>query len=117
MRELQCGECREHKRWIERENQRLRTKAKKEETKRLRDFVDRAYSADPRVLAQKAAVKAERERKKEEKAAAARAKAEEEERIKRAAAEAAAAKVKADNEAASAARKQKCAPVLVNDSA
>ena len=64
---MQCGECREHKRWIERENARLRSKAKKEETRRLREFVDRSYLLDPRVLARKEEIRAEKENKKQEK--------------------------------------------------
>jgi hypothetical protein len=64
---VQCGECREHKRWIERENARLRSKAKKEETRRLREFVDRSYQLDPRVLARKEVLRQEKENKKLEK--------------------------------------------------
>lgn len=64
---MQCAECREHKRWIERENARLRSKAKKEETRRLREFVDRCYQLDPRVLARKEEIRAEKENKKLEK--------------------------------------------------
>lgn len=43
------AEGREHRRWIERQNQKLREKAKKEEGKRIREFVDSAYRIDPRV--------------------------------------------------------------------
>lgn len=64
---IQCAECREHKRWIERENARLRNKAKKEETRRLREFVDRCYALDPRVLAYKENIRLEKENKKLEK--------------------------------------------------
>jgi hypothetical protein len=106
---LQCAECREHRRWIERENQRLRAKAKKEETKRIRDFVDRSFAADPRVIAHKAAVKAERERKRLEKAKVAKAKIEEEERVKKEAVEAREAQELAARQAADVARKAKYA--------
>ena len=109
---VQCAECREHKRWIERENARLRARAKKDETRRLRDFVDRAYAQDPRIAAQKAAVRAERERKKEEKAEAARAKAEAERAEAEAARAAAAEQEAAAREAAEVARKAKCASPL-----
>eukprot|EP00892_Ulva_mutabilis_P012565 jgi/Ulvmu1/9681/UM055_0019.1 len=85
----EVAECREHKRWIERENARLRTKAKKEETRRLREFVDRAYALDPRVAAKKEEARAEKEAKKAEKV---RAKQEREDAERRAAEEAAAAK-------------------------
>lgn len=61
---LQSAECREHKRWIDRENQRLRAKAKKEETRRIREFVDRAYKLDPRVIAHKEEVREARDARK-----------------------------------------------------
>jgi DnaJ family protein C protein 2 len=63
-------------------NAKFRERGKKEETKRLREFVEAAYRLDPRVAAKKEADKAERERKRAEKEAAARAKVEEEERRK-----------------------------------
>lgn len=105
---LQVAECREHKRWIERENARLRAKAKKEETRRLREFVDRAYALDPRVNAKKEEARAEREAKKAEKA---RVKQEREDAERRAAEEAAAAKAAADEvakKAAADAKRIKC---------
>ena len=64
---LQSAECREHRRWIDRENSRLRNKAKKEETRRIRDFVDAAFKLDPRVVAYKQAQKDAREQRKREK--------------------------------------------------
>ena len=51
------AECREHKRWIERQNMKLREKAKKDEGKRIRKFVDSAFGLDPRVSQQKEAQK------------------------------------------------------------
>lgn len=102
------AECREHKRWIERENTRLRAKAKKEETRRLREFVDRAYALDPRVAAKKEEARAERE---EKKAAKERVRKEKEDAERRAAEEAAAAKAAADDvakKAAADAKRVKC---------
>eukprot|EP00210_Caulerpa_lentillifera_P003003 g2867.t1 len=61
------AECREHKRWIERQNLKLREKAKKDEAKRIREFVDSAYRIDPRVTKHREAEKQERLRKKKEK--------------------------------------------------
>mmetsp|Transcript_36400 Transcript_36400/g.102819 ORF Transcript_36400/g.102819 Transcript_36400/m.102819 type:complete len:682 (-) Transcript_36400:227-2272(-) len=80
--DVEQAECREHKRWIERDNAKLRKEGKKEETKRLKEFVENAYQMDPRVAKHKEEQKAERERKKQEKADAARKKVEEEERRK-----------------------------------
>lgn len=54
------AECREHKRWIERQNSKLREKAKKDEAKRIREFVDSAYRLDPRVIQHREAEKEER---------------------------------------------------------
>ncbi|WIA35238.1 hypothetical protein OEZ86_003700 [Tetradesmus obliquus] len=71
--DVEGAESREHKRWIERINSKLREKGKKEEGRRLREFVDAAYRVDPRVTARKAEQAAERERKKNEKAEAKRA--------------------------------------------
>ncbi|KAF8060498.1 histidine--tRNA ligase [Scenedesmus sp. PABB004] len=94
--DVEGAESREHRRWIERINSKLREKGKKEEGRRLREFVDAAYRVDPRVAARREAQAAERERKKNEKAEARRAAAEaelrkkEEEEAARAAEEAAA---------------------------
>jgi DnaJ family protein C protein 2 len=41
-------------------NAKLREKGKKEEGRRLREFVDAAYRVDPRVIARKEAQSAER---------------------------------------------------------
>lgn len=43
------AEGRDHRRWIERQNQKLREKAKKDEGKRIREFIDSAFRLDPRV--------------------------------------------------------------------
>lgn len=42
------AESREHRRWIERYNSKLREKGKKEEFRRIRDFVESANRQDPR---------------------------------------------------------------------
>lgn len=107
---LQCAECREHRRWIERENARLRARGKKEETKRIREFVDVAYAGDPRIKAHKQRLREEREQRRREKAeaAAARAKAEETAKAEAEAAEAA----RAAKEAADAEEQRKARCVL-----
>lgn len=69
-------------------NAKLREKAKKEEAKRMREFVEAAQRTDPRVAARREEERAERERKKAEKEAARRA-AEEAEAQRRADEEAA----------------------------
>ncbi|KAJ9525224.1 hypothetical protein QJQ45_020748, partial [Haematococcus lacustris] len=74
--DLEGAESREHRRWIERMNSKLREKAKKEEGRRLREFVEAAYKLDPRVVAKKAEDKAEKERVKWEKEASKRRAAE-----------------------------------------
>eukprot|EP00873_Tetraselmis_striata_P025820 jgi/Tetstr1/446084/TSEL_033685.t1 len=71
--DVESAECREHKRYIERENAKLRRKAEKDEVKRLKEFVENAFSRDPRVVRHKEEEKAAREAKKREKAAAANA--------------------------------------------
>jgi DnaJ homolog subfamily C member 2 len=101
---VQCAECREHRRWIERENGRLRARGKKDEAKRIREFVDLAYATDPRIKAHKLQLKEEREQRKRQKAAAAAARAEAEQRVK---AEAAAAEAARAEEEAAAAEEQK----------
>lgn len=81
--DVEGAESREHRRWIERENAKLRIKGKKEEQKRLKQFVENAYRLDPRVLKKKEEERMERERKKQEKEAAMRRQQEEEERKRR----------------------------------
>eukprot|EP01024_Parvocaulis_polyphysoides_P048263 TRINITY_DN458_c0_g1_i1.p1 TRINITY_DN458_c0_g1~~TRINITY_DN458_c0_g1_i1.p1 ORF type:complete len:669 (-),score=172.32 TRINITY_DN458_c0_g1_i1:221-2197(-) len=107
--DVEQAECREHKRYIERFNSKLRQQGKKEESKRLREFVDNAYKQDPRILRRKQELKEEKERKKREKQEAAkkiqedaaRKIAEEEARLKAAeeAEKAAAAQAKVEREA------------------
>ncbi|KAF6264387.1 DnaJ-domain-containing protein [Scenedesmus sp. NREL 46B-D3] len=80
--DVEGAESREHKRWIERINAKLREKGKKEEGRRLREFVDASYRVDPRVIARKEAQAAERERRKAEKAEAKRLQEEQQQRQK-----------------------------------
>nr|AAD26632.1 GlsA [Volvox carteri f. nagariensis]AAD26633.1 GlsA [Volvox carteri f. nagariensis] len=84
--DVEAAESREHRRWIERNNAKLREKGKKEEGRRLREFVDAAYKHDPRVLRKKEEDRLERERKKAEKEEA-RRRAQEEEEARKAAEE------------------------------
>lgn len=65
--DLEQGESRDHKRWMERQNAKLREKARKEEYARIRALVDNAYKRDPRILKRKEEEKAEKKRKKEAK--------------------------------------------------
>lgn len=46
------------RRWIDRFNSKLREKAKKEETRRMKAFVEAAFSIDPRMLRRRAEDKA-----------------------------------------------------------
>ena len=88
--DLEQAECREERRWMERENQRAVDKNKKVEDKRMMSLVDRAQNNDPRIKAREAervaakeAIreakrKAEEDRKAAEKAEVERLKKEEE---------------------------------------
>ncbi|GBF99777.1 hypothetical protein Rsub_12217 [Raphidocelis subcapitata] len=80
--DVEGAESREHRRWLERMNSKLREKGKKEEAKRLREFVDAAWRIDPRVAGRKEEERLERERKKTEKEDAKRLQKEQEEREK-----------------------------------
>ncbi|KAL8436548.1 hypothetical protein ACSSS7_001626 [Eimeria intestinalis] len=64
------AECREERRWMERENAKIRKKYLKNERARLQKLVETAYAADPRIQRQK---EEERRRREEEKAAKQRA--------------------------------------------
>lgn len=81
------AECREEKRWMERQNAKHVKVKKLEENTRIRKLVDLAYKHDPRLVrqrqaekARKNAIKEERRRKVEETARAAK---EKEEQVKR----------------------------------
>ena len=60
------AQCREHKRWMQKENEKNAKKLKKIEMARLNELVTRAMSHDPRIIAEKARVKAEKTAQKEE---------------------------------------------------
>ena len=47
-------------RWLERHNSKLREQGKKDEKKRLKQFVEDAYKRDPRVIAQRQLEKEQR---------------------------------------------------------
>lgn len=79
--DLEQAESREHKRWMERQNGKLREKAKKEENSRIRTMVENAYKKDPRILRRKEEEKAEKLRKKQAKHQAKRDKEEEAARV------------------------------------
>eukprot|EP00043_Microstomoeca_roanoka_P000986 m.30337 g.30337 ORF g.30337 m.30337 type:complete len:597 (+) comp10598_c0_seq1:122-1912(+) len=66
---LEEAECREERRWMERQNKNARKKKKKAEVVRLRKLVDNAYASDPRI-------KRELQRQKEAKEEAKRARQE-----------------------------------------
>ncbi|XP_077249053.1 uncharacterized protein LOC143888470 [Tasmannia lanceolata] len=65
--ELEQAESRDHKRWMERQNAKLREKARKEEYVRIRALVDNAYKRDMRIIRRKEEEKAEKQRRKEAK--------------------------------------------------
>ncbi|KAI0531423.1 hypothetical protein KFK09_000978 [Dendrobium nobile] len=65
--DLEQAESRDHKRWMERQNSKLREKAKKEEYARIRALVDSAYKRDPRILRRKEEEKVEKQKRKEAK--------------------------------------------------
>ncbi|KAI3965768.1 hypothetical protein MKX01_010725 [Papaver californicum] len=65
--DLEEAETRDDKRWMERQNSKLREKARKEEHARVRSLVDNAYKKDPRIARRKEEEKAEKQKKKEAK--------------------------------------------------
>lgn len=77
---LEEADGREHKRWMQRENERMRREAKREETAKIRAFIEAMEEHDPRVIAHKAEEYEKRTKKKREKEAA-RQKKEEEDRL------------------------------------
>ena len=79
--DTEIAECREEKRWMERQNKKITNKLKKSERQRIMTLVDRAYRYDPRILKFKEEREAERERKKMEKKLLKQKKREEEERL------------------------------------
>lgn len=95
--DLEGAEGREHKRWMERQNSKMREKAKKEDYQRLRQLVENAWKRDPRIARRKEEEKREKQRRKEEKYRERNAKEEQE---KRAAEEARLRKEEEDRKAA-----------------
>lgn len=79
--DLEQAESRDHKRWMERQNIKIRESARKEEYARIRTLVDIAYKKDPRILRRKEEEKAEKQRKKEARALAKKLQEEEAKRI------------------------------------
>lgn len=102
--DVEQAEGRDHKRWIERFNAKLREKAKKEETKRLKAFVESAFNQDPRMVRRREAERAEKEARKQAKNEAKRQQQEAAEATAKAEAE---AKAKAEADAAVAAAEAK----------
>lgn len=98
--DLDQAECREEKRWMDRQNQKHVKTRKLEEASRIRKLVDVAYKRDPRV-------RREKDEAKEKKEAAKREKAREREAVAEAEAEIAAAAKEEENKKAAAAKEQR----------
>ncbi|CAJ1055625.1 dnaJ homolog subfamily C member 2 [Xyrichtys novacula] len=106
--EKEKAECRDERRWIEKQNRASRAQRKKEEMNRIRTLVDTAYSCDPRIKKFKEEEKARKESEKKAKADAKKREQEEKERVRQAELEAARlAKEKEDEEAKQAAQQAK----------
>ncbi|KAG5845662.1 dnaJ homolog subfamily C member 2 [Anguilla rostrata] len=106
--EKEKAECRDERRWIEKQNRASRAQRKKEEMNRIRTLVDTAYSCDPRIKKFKEEEKARKESEKKAKVEAKRREQEEKERAKQAELEAARlAKEKEEEEAKQAALQAK----------
>ncbi|KAI1888512.1 hypothetical protein AGOR_G00185930 [Albula goreensis] len=106
--EKEKAECRDERRWIEKQNRASRAQRKKEEMNRIRTLVDTAYSCDPRIKKFKEDEKARKESEKKAKAEAKRREQEEKERARQAELEAARlAKEKEEEEAKQAAQQAK----------
>lgn len=70
--EKEKAECRDERKWIEKQNRATRAQRKKEEMNRIRTLVDNAYSCDPRIKKFKEEGKAKKEAEKRAKAEARR---------------------------------------------
>ncbi|XP_054655832.1 dnaJ homolog subfamily C member 2 [Dunckerocampus dactyliophorus] len=103
--EKEKAECRDERRWIEKQNRASRAQRKKEEMNRIRTLVDTAYSCDPRIKKFKEEEKARKESEKKAKAEAKKKEQEEKERVRQAELEVARlAKEKEEEEAKQAAQ-------------
>lgn len=87
--EKEKAECRDERRWIEKQNRASRAQRKKEEMNRIRTLVDTAYNCDPRIKKFKEEEKARKESEKKAKAEAKKREQEEKERVRQAEATAA----------------------------
>lgn len=87
--EKEKAECRDERRWIEKQNRATRAQRKKEEMNRIRTLVDNAYSCDPRIKKFKEEEKAKKEAEKKAKADARRKEQEAKEKQRQAELEAA----------------------------
>ncbi|XP_076578396.1 dnaJ homolog subfamily C member 2 [Chaetodon auriga] len=106
--EKEKAECRDERRWIEKQNRASRAQRKKEEMNRIRTLVDTAYSCDPRIKKFKEEEKARKESEKKAKADAKKREQEEKERARQAELEAARLlKEKEEEEAKQAAQQAK----------
>ncbi|XP_071374618.1 dnaJ homolog subfamily C member 2 [Centroberyx affinis] len=106
--EKEKAECRDERRWIEKQNRASRAQRKKEEMNRIRTLVDTAYSCDPRIKKFKEEEKARKESEKKAKAEAKKREQEEKERARQAELDAARlAKEKEEEEAKQAAQQAK----------
>ncbi|XP_018415935.1 PREDICTED: dnaJ homolog subfamily C member 2 [Nanorana parkeri] len=82
--EKEKAECRDERRWIEKQNRAARAQRKKEEMNRIRTLVDNAYSSDPRIKKFKEEEKARKEAEKKAKVDARRREQEEKEKQRQA---------------------------------
>ncbi|KAM4677643.1 dnaJ homolog subfamily C member 2 [Discoglossus pictus] len=82
--EKEKAECRDERRWIEKQNRAARALRKKEEMNRIRTLVDNAYSSDPRIKKFKEEEKARKEAEKKAKVDAKRREQEEKEKQRQA---------------------------------
>ncbi|XP_056605276.1 dnaJ homolog subfamily C member 2 [Triplophysa dalaica] len=82
--EKEKAECRDERRWIDKQNRASRGQRKKEEMNRLRNLVDTAYNSDPRIKKFKDEEKARKESEKKAKAEAKKREQEEKDRARQA---------------------------------
>lgn len=82
--EKEKAECRDERRWIDKQNRASRTQRKKEEMNRMRTLVDTAYGYDPRIKKFKDDEKSRKESEKKAKVEAKKREQEEKERARQA---------------------------------